>query len=89
MKKNLTVFFLVSSLLIILDSLHFGYGLMMFFFAGIIPGTNLQLTPEQMLALYIIASAFIVIRMKPQLLHKLNAIFIKQTRSKTRKLKHV
>jgi hypothetical protein len=89
MKKFFTVFFLVSSLLIILNSFNFGYGLVTFFFAGIIPGTTLQLTPEQMLVLYIIAVAFVVIRLKPQLLRKLNLTMIRQNRSKTRKLKHV
>ena len=89
MKKFFTVFFLVTSLLIILDSLHFGYGLMMFFFAGLIPGTNLQLTPEQMLILYITAMVFIVIRLKPQLLRKFSLTISKQKQPKTRKLKHV
>jgi hypothetical protein len=89
MKKFFTVFFLVSSLLIILDSLHFGYGLMMFFFAGIIPGTNLQLTPEQMLVLYFVGAFVIVIRLKPQLLRKFYLAFSKPKQSKTRKLKHV
>ena len=89
MKKFFTVFFLVTSLLIILDSLHFGYGLMMFFFAGIIPGTNLQLTPEQMLVLYVFAISIVVIRLKPQIMRKLYRVFAKQKQPKTRKLKHV
>lgn len=89
MKRFFTVFFLVSGLLIVLDSIHFGYGLMMFFFAGLIPGTNLQLTPEQMLILYVIAMVFIVIRLKPQLLRRLSQIISKQKQPKTQKLKHV
>jgi len=89
MKKFFTVFFLVISLLIILASFNFGYGLMMFFFAGIIPGTNLQLTPEQMLVLYLVGAVVIVIRLKPQLLRKFYQILSKQKQPKTRKLKHV
>jgi hypothetical protein len=89
MKRFFTVFFLVFSLLIILDSFNFGYGLIMFFCAGIIPGTNLQLTPEQMSVLYVIAIAFGVIRLKPQILKRLRLTIAKQNRSKPRKLKHV
>ncbi|MCX6728432.1 MAG: hypothetical protein NTV39_01525 [Candidatus Saccharibacteria bacterium] len=89
MRKYLTVFFLISSLLIILDSIHFGYALMMFFFAGIIPGTNLQLTPEEMLILYVIAAGIVVIRFKPELLIKINLLIAKQSKAKTRKLKRV
>lgn len=89
MKKFFTMFFLVSSLLIILDSLHFGYGLMMFFFAGIIPGTNLQLSPEQMLMLYAFTIGMAFIRLKPELLVKYNLLMTKQNRSKSRKLKQV
>jgi len=62
---------------------------MMFFFAGIIPGTNLQLTPEQMLVLYLVGAVVIVIRLKPQLLRKFYQILSKQKQPKTRKLKHV
>jgi hypothetical protein len=89
MKKFFTVFFLVFSLLIILESFNFGYGLMMFFFAGIIPGTNLQLSPEQMLMLYIFAIGMAFIRLKPEILVKYNLLSTKQNRSKPRKLKQV
>ena len=89
MKKNFTIFFLISSLLIILDCFHFGYGLIMFFFAGIIPGTNLQLSPEQMLILYVFTIGMAFIRLKPELLVKYNPLIAKQNRSKPRKLKQV
>ncbi len=60
MKKFIVIFCLVSSLLMILDSVNFGYSLMMFFFVGVIPGTNIQLTPEQMFGLSVIVATLVV-----------------------------
>jgi hypothetical protein len=89
MKKFFTVFFLVTSLIIILGSFNFGYGFAVFLFAGIIPGTNLQLSPEQMLMLYAFAIGMAFIRLKPELFVKYNLLIAKQNKSKSRKLKQI
>jgi hypothetical protein len=60
MKKFATNFFLIASLLIILSSFNFWDGVVIFFMAGIVPGTNTQLSPEQMAGLYLIGVSLIV-----------------------------
>ena len=89
MKKFITIFCIVASLLLILDSLNFGYALMTFLFAGIVPGVNIQLSPEEMSVLFTVSVILVVIWLKPQLLQKINSIIAKQDHSKPRKLKHV
>lgn len=51
MKKALTIIFITASILIILDSFDFGHSLAMFLFIGLIPGTNVSLSPGDMLTL--------------------------------------
>ena len=58
MKKQLIIAFTIGSGLMILDSVNAGQALMMFLFNGIIPGTNLTLSPTLMLI--IMSSAGIV-----------------------------
>jgi hypothetical protein len=89
MKKYVTIFCIVSSLIIVLGSFNFGYALAMFFFAGIVPIINIQLSPNQMLLLYAAAIIFIVVSFKPRILHRFNSVIAKQNHSKPRKLKHV
>ena len=70
MKKTITIFCIVASLLIILDSINFGYALMMFLFVGIIPGTNAQLSPEQMFGLFAVATSLIIAHFRSPILRK-------------------
>jgi len=49
MKQLLTTTFTILSVIIILDSMNFGHALMMFLLAGVIPGTTIVLSGEQML----------------------------------------
>jgi len=78
MRKKIIIFCIVASLLIILDSFNFGYALMMFFFAGVIQGTNIQLSPEQMFALYSIAVSLIIVRFMAPVLQKYHRVLTKQ-----------
>ena len=89
MKKTITILLIVASLLIILDSIHFGDALIMFIFAGIIPGTNFQLSPEQTFGLFTISISFIVVYFKSKTSNKMHSIKTKQNQPKTRHLSHV
>ncbi len=89
MKKTITILLIVASLLIILDSIHFGDALIMFLFAGIIPGTNLQLNPEQTFGLFTISISLIVVYFKSKTPNKTHSIKTKQNQPKTRHLSHV
>ena len=62
MKKLATIIFITLSLLIILDSFNFGHAIMMFYLAGIIPGTNIVLNAAQMLEFFAIIAGFTVAR---------------------------
>jgi|GEM_PF-2770520 len=89
MKKLITIFCLVASLLIILDSMKFADALVIFLFAGIIPGTNFQLTPEQAFGLFAISISLIVIYFKSPVSNNSNLANTKKRQSKPRKLSHV
>ena len=62
MKKRLIIAFTVGSALMILDSMNAGQALMMFLFTGIIPGTNVSLSPTIMMI--IMSSAAILTSIK-------------------------
>jgi hypothetical protein len=62
MKKTIAIILTIISLVIILDSFHVGHALMMFYIAGLIPGTNVALNGSQMLELFAIAAGFTVAR---------------------------
>ena len=49
MKKNVTIICLVASLVLILDTIGAWHMFMMFLFVGVIPGTNIALSPTQMI----------------------------------------
>jgi hypothetical protein len=48
MKKTVTVLALLGSLIIILSSFQFGHAITMFLLAGLIPGTDIIVSPDQM-----------------------------------------
>ena len=62
MKQTIAIIITIFSLLLILDSFNFGHALMMFYLAGVIPGTNVILDGAQMLELFAIIAGFIVAR---------------------------
>jgi hypothetical protein len=63
MKQLLTTTFTILSVIIILDSMNFGHALMMFLLAGVIPGTTIVLSGEQMLQLFTTIFGFICARL--------------------------
>jgi len=62
MKKLITIIMVILSLLLILDSFNFGHALMMFYLAGVIPGTNIALGAAQMLEFFAVVAGFTVAR---------------------------
>lgn len=62
MKQFFTTTFIILSVIIILDSMNFGHALMMFLLAGVLPGTTIVLSGEQMLQLFTIIFGFICAR---------------------------
>jgi len=62
MKKTSAIILTIFSLLLILDSFNFGHALMMFYLAGVVPGTNIILDGAQMLELFAVIAGFIVAR---------------------------
>lgn len=62
MKKAVITFCLIGSGLIILSSLNIMHSLTLFFLAGVIPGTNIALTPVEMMAASATAITIVVLR---------------------------
>jgi hypothetical protein len=62
MKKTLIIAFSLSSLLLIINSFDIGHALMMFYLAGIVPGTNIAIDAARMLEIFALLSGFIVAR---------------------------
>lgn len=90
MKKNITIACTIASFILILDSIGIGYMIMAFLFAGIIPGTNIALTPTQMLVLMIVLASMVITRTGVlPLLRKYKIIETKQTKFTTRRLSRV
>lgn len=90
MKKNITIFCTVASLLIILDSIGAGHMLMMFLFVGIIPGTDSALTPLQMLVLMSTSAGVVILLIGVlPIVRKIKMISVKQNQLVARRLKRV
>lgn len=62
MRKFIITTSLILSGLIILDSLNAGHALVMFFLAGVIPGTSLALSAEAMMQLFALLFGFVLVR---------------------------
>lgn len=62
MKNTITVIAIILSLLLILDSFNFGHALMVFYLAGVIPGTNIAIDAARMLELFALIGGFTVAR---------------------------
>lgn len=63
MKKTITTLCLVGSGLIILSSFDFAHSLVLFLLAGVIPGTNVALTPIDMMAASATAITVVILRL--------------------------
>lgn len=72
MRKSLTVIFTILSGLIILDSLQFGHAIAMFLLAGVIPGTNLVLSPTVTLELFALLIGFVMSRIVIGVMRQVN-----------------
>lgn len=62
MKKTLTIIFTALSFMIILDTFNAGHAFVMFFLAGVIPGTNISIAANQMLATFAFLMGFTLSR---------------------------
>jgi len=62
MKKTITITALSLSALMILDTLNAGHAVVMFFLAGVIPGTNNSISATNMLNLFALLAGFTISR---------------------------
>ncbi len=62
MKKIIIYLSLAGSALLMLDTVNAAYSLLLFVFAGVVPGTNISIAPVDMMTA--IATAFTVIIMR-------------------------
>jgi hypothetical protein len=62
MKKTIAFIFILLSLALILDSVNFSHALMMFYLAGIVPGTNIAIDAARMLEFFTLIAGFIFAR---------------------------
>ncbi len=60
MKKNITIICTILSLILILDSANFGEKFVLFLFNGMVPYTDIILSPTQMLSLIIFVSVIVI-----------------------------
>ncbi|MDB5167248.1 MAG: hypothetical protein JWN26_393 [Candidatus Saccharibacteria bacterium] len=63
MKKSIIIICTVGALMLILDSMNAADSLLLFLFAGIIPGTNLLIAPVDMMAATATAITIIILRL--------------------------
>jgi hypothetical protein len=60
MKKTIAITLTIFSLLLVLDSFNFGHALMMFYLAGVVPGTNIAIDANRMLGFFAVIAGFTV-----------------------------
>jgi hypothetical protein len=60
MRKTIIITCLILSGLMILDSLQAPHALMMFLFAGVIPGTNIAVSASDMIFLFSLLTGFVL-----------------------------
>lgn len=63
MKKTIIVLCLVGSALIILDTINAAESLLLFLFAGIVPGTDIRISPIAMMVAFLVAIAIVILRL--------------------------
>ena len=62
MKKRITITCLILSALLILDSMNAAHAIVMFYLAGLVPGTNITLSPSTMLQVFALLTGFVLAR---------------------------
>lgn len=62
MKKTLTILLTSLSCIMILDAANAGEAIVMFFLAGVVPGTSLVISGAHMLEFYMLVFGFILSR---------------------------
>ena len=62
MKRTLTFFCLIGSLLIFLDTVNAADSLLLLLFAGVVPGTDLRIAPIDMMAAIATAITVVILR---------------------------
>lgn len=62
MKKTLTLILTALSFMLILDSMNAGHAIIMFFLAGVIPGTNIAIEASRMLEIFALLLGFTLSR---------------------------
>lgn len=62
MKKTLTILFISLSFFMIFDSINVGHALVMFFLAGVIPGTSIIIDAGRMLEFFALLIGFTLSR---------------------------
>ena len=73
MRKLIITICLTGSVFIILDSINIGHSLVLFLFVGLIPGTNIYLSPIDMMAA--VATAMTVVILRITVWSKVRAFF--------------
>ena len=63
MKKAITILALIGSLIIILSSFQFGQAVTMFLLAGLVPGTNIVVSPNEMFMVIALIAGFAMARL--------------------------
>jgi hypothetical protein len=63
MKKTVVVLCLIGSALIIFDTMNAAESLTLFLFAGIVPGTNVRISPIDMMAASATAITIVMLRL--------------------------
>lgn len=76
MKKTLSIIFLLLSTIVILDSCNAGHALMIFLLAGIIPGTNIVMSAEDVLALTLLIFGLLCGRVSWSLALTFSSLFV-------------
>jgi hypothetical protein len=60
LKKTIVTISLLGSLLILLDVINFDQSIILFIFVGAIPGTNLTISPTDMMTIIIITTILVI-----------------------------
>lgn len=68
MKKKITIICSALSVFLILDSMNVGYALVMFFLAGVVPGTNIIIDATHMLEFFTLTIGFTLSRITMSLI---------------------
>jgi len=71
MKNRIIITCLILSALLILDSMDAGHAIVMFYLAGLVPGTNVTLSPSTMLQVFALLIGFVLARISNAVLRSL------------------